>query len=59
MNIITFSFGENWKNLNKILTEKDLTSALNDINYWIGEDEVKNKKVIDRFGLWNTFFKYV
>jgi 2-polyprenyl-6-hydroxyphenyl methylase/3-demethylubiquinone-9 3-methyltransferase len=47
MDKITFSFGENWKELNKTITRKEVESSKNDLGYWIGADKIKGANVID------------
>jgi 2-polyprenyl-3-methyl-5-hydroxy-6-metoxy-1,4-benzoquinol methylase len=47
MNKITFSFGKNWKNLNRILTEEDILKAQADLVYWLGEENIRGKEVLD------------
>ncbi len=47
MTKISFSFGENWKNLNQKIQEEDIDRAIEDIEYWIGKEKIKGKNVID------------
>lgn len=45
---ITFSFGENWQNLLKVVDEKHYQSSLADLKKWLsGCIDVKDKTVID------------
>lgn len=44
---ITFSFGENWKNLNKGITEDDISKAADDLVYWVGKENIEGKRILD------------
>ena len=44
---ITFRFGENWNHYLQNLTEDDILGAQQDIDFWLGKDNIKGKKVID------------
>src|SRR6185503_16510942 len=44
---ITFSFGKNWQDLNRQLTEDDIKKAKEDLAYWIGEENIANKRILD------------
>ena len=44
---ISFSFGENWKDFIKYISEEQIDAATNDIIGWLGQENIKNKKVID------------
>lgn len=44
---ITFSFGENWKDLNKSVTEKEIARSIEDIIHWIGKESIEGKRVLD------------
>ena len=44
---ITFSFGENWKNVLGELDEDDFRRAGNDIEEWLGAENIKGKRIID------------
>lgn len=44
---ITFSFGENWLDLAQTFTEKETSSAIEDIVFWLKDFEIKNKTVLD------------
>jgi len=46
-NKITFSFGENWKDLNRSITEKEIVKATEDLLYWIGLENIKGKRILD------------
>lgn len=45
---ITFSFGKNWQNLLKIVSEDDFNRSLQDLNRWFDKRvELKGKNIID------------
>lgn len=44
---VTFSFGKNWNDYNKTVSPERIQSAVQDIKSWLGEDFVRNKRVID------------
>jgi 2-polyprenyl-3-methyl-5-hydroxy-6-metoxy-1,4-benzoquinol methylase len=44
---ITFSFGKNWLDLNKQISDSDIAKAREDLKYWIGEENIKGKRVLD------------
>ncbi len=44
---ISFSFGKNWKNLNRVLTQEDIDKARADLVYWVGEENIRGKEVLD------------
>jgi SAM-dependent methyltransferase len=44
---ITFSFGKNWKDLNKQVTQKEIDRAKQDLVYWIGKENIEGKRVLD------------
>jgi len=44
---ITFSFGKNWSEFVQDVTENDVSRAIADINYWLGEGAVANQRVLD------------
>jgi len=44
---ITFSFGKNWSSFVEVITENDISRAMDDINYWLGSNGVEGKTVID------------
>lgn len=44
---ITFSFGENWKDFLKGVSESDVRGACTDIEHWLGSGWVKGKRVVD------------
>ena len=44
---ITFSFGENWKDLVKGASEAEFSSAAEDISAWLGANAIAGKRVID------------
>ena len=44
---ITFSFGENWKDYLEKSDEVSYTSAFNDINEWLGKENISGKRVLD------------
>lgn len=44
---ISFSFGENWKDFIKYISEEQIDAATKDILEWLGQEIIKNKKVID------------
>ena len=45
--IVTFSFGENWRDFLTRTDETDIQQAANDIEDWMGQSNVKGKRVID------------
>lgn len=44
---ITFSFGKNWLDLNKSVTKKEIDKATDDLIYWVGKENIENKRVLD------------
>ncbi len=44
---ITFSFGKNWKTYLNTVTDREIASARNDIEQWLGSSAVRGKTVID------------
>lgn len=44
---ITFSFGKNWMNLNRHITEEEIEKAKNDLLHWIGKENIEGKRVLD------------
>jgi len=44
---ITFSFGENWTDFNKHVTEEEILKAQKDLVYWIGKDNISGKRILD------------
>ena len=47
-NKITFSFGKNWQNLLKIVSEDDFNRSLDDLNRWFNNRvDLKGKDIID------------
>jgi 2-polyprenyl-3-methyl-5-hydroxy-6-metoxy-1,4-benzoquinol methylase len=46
-NAITFSFGENWKDYLKTVSEKEIEFARRDIEEWLGEKSVSGQTIVD------------
>lgn len=44
---ITFSFGKNWMDLNRHITQEEIDKAISDLNYWIGKENIEGKRVLD------------
>lgn len=44
---ITFSFGENWQNYLTKVSKKEIISAAEDIEKWVGKDRIEDKTVLD------------
>ena len=45
---VTFSFGKNWQNLLKVVTEEDFKRSLEDIDRWFkGRVDLQGKEIID------------
>lgn len=44
---ITFSFGKNWSDFVETVSDADVTRAIKDISEWLGENSVRDKRVID------------
>ena len=44
---ITFSFGKNWMDLNRRITEEEIDKAKQDLIYWIGKEDIKGKRILD------------
>jgi len=42
-----FSFGENWKNYLKIVTDKKIEAVKADLEKWLGKEYISNKTIID------------
>lgn len=44
---ITFQFGKNWESFLKTISEDQIRSALQDIEQWIGKENIAGKTVLD------------
>lgn len=44
---ITFSFGKNWMDLNRSITEEEINKAKQDLDIWIGKENIEGKRVLD------------
>jgi len=44
---ITFYFGKNWEDFSKTITDEQVKSAIQDIEEWIGKENILNKCVLD------------
>jgi 2-polyprenyl-6-hydroxyphenyl methylase/3-demethylubiquinone-9 3-methyltransferase len=44
---ITFSFGKNWKNYSKTISDKSIEYARDDIEEWLGKDDFTNQRILD------------
>ncbi len=44
---ITFSFGKNWMDFNKQVTEEEIEKAKDDLVFWIGEGNISGKRILD------------
>src|ERR1043165_8893623 len=44
---ITFSFGRNWRAFNETVTQEQITSALEDLQWWFGAGRVEGRSVVD------------
>ena len=44
---ITFSFGKNWMDLNRHITQEEINKAKDDLVYWIGLENIQNKRILD------------
>jgi len=44
---VTFSFGENWKDYLKAVSEADMSSSKQDIEDWLSEKGIFGKEFID------------
>jgi SAM-dependent methyltransferase len=44
---ITFSFGKNWMDYNKQVTPLEIENAKEDLEKWVGKDNVTGKRILD------------
>lgn len=44
---ITFSFGKNWIDLNRNITEEEINKAKQDLEFWIGKENIEGKRILD------------
>jgi 2-polyprenyl-6-hydroxyphenyl methylase/3-demethylubiquinone-9 3-methyltransferase len=44
---ITFSFGKNWMDYNRTVTQKEIDKAEEDLVYWVGKENIEGKRVLD------------
>jgi len=44
---ISFSFGKNWEDFSKTITDNEVKSAIQDIEEWIGKERIVDKTVLD------------
>ncbi len=44
---ITFSFGKNWTDFNKHVSEEEIQKAQEDLVFWIGKDNISGKRILD------------
>lgn len=44
---ISFSFGRNWSDYAQTITDADCADALRDIQFWLGDDFIDGKNVVD------------
>jgi 2-polyprenyl-6-hydroxyphenyl methylase/3-demethylubiquinone-9 3-methyltransferase len=46
-NNITFSFGKNWEDFLKNISDEQVRSAIIDIEKWLGHEKIKDKDILD------------
>jgi SAM-dependent methyltransferase len=44
---ITFSFGKNWTDYNKHVTDEEIIKAQEDLVFWIGKENISGKRILD------------
>ena len=44
---VTFSFGENWRDYLKTVTETEIEAAVDDIRLWLSDADIQGKAVLD------------
>jgi SAM-dependent methyltransferase len=44
---ITFSFGKNWMDFNKRVTDKEIQEAKDDLIFWLGKATISGKRILD------------
>jgi SAM-dependent methyltransferase len=44
---VTFSFGRNWKDFSRTISDIECAEAMRDIQHWLGAEYVRGKRVVD------------